>query len=164
MTKDQADIIEHAVNSALAAHRSAFEARVSGIEARAELFAAVLGLVSFVTDAPACRKRLGELEAATGKLERAQSKLDADARKHADAVAAFEAERATVGQLKVELKEANAKIAELGLQLGAKTSEEYLARHPLPQGRLVAVGGNSSMLQEIFDDPTAADPHYGSAA
>ncbi len=133
-------------------------------EATGDAFAAVLALISLATDPAAARKHLMEISSATAKLEHARTALDADAAKHAAAVAVFDAERREVGQLKAELNAANVRIKELGRQLAEKNTQEFLDRHPRPQGRLVPVGGaGSTMTQEVFDDPPPRDAHYDGA-
>jgi len=59
-------------------------------------FAAVTALIALVTDAPACKARLAELQKQIAAAAKAQAKLDADREVHAATVAALEAREIAV--------------------------------------------------------------------
>jgi septal ring factor EnvC (AmiA/AmiB activator) len=100
-----------------------------------DAFADLRMLLTLIVDAPACKRRLDEIEKDTKELAKERARLDADRAEHERKVAAFATERNAITQLKAELKAAKAEDKELSQQLCQKTAQDFMDRHPTPRSR-----------------------------
>jgi hypothetical protein len=153
MTKDDADTIERAINTALAAQRAAFDARMSAIEGRAELFAAVLGLVSIVTDGPTCKARILDLQRQADQARDLQGKLASER-------TAFN-QKVTAERAELDRREAALRKHEIAVSV--RERELASAKATLPKHHDRRTDGfiaGSGLSRELDDGPLAPDAHY----
>jgi hypothetical protein len=159
MTKDDADLIEHTLNNALAAHRAAFDVRMKGLEGRIEIFAAVLGLVSIATDGPACKARILALQKQADQARDLQGKLAAEreafAKRVAEHAAKVAADHAALDDRGRLLREARGEI-------GREAILQHKASLPQPHDRSGApeFPAGSTITREPYRNEPVKDAHY----